>query len=243
MNMYLSILEAMEHLLDRVGEKHWRDWIRTDIKRWNEFKDSTHHREAYGGMGSINDSILCIMNGHHINQDVEEQVTLLYDWLRTINYHNAFDPEHKRFNFTTMDELKKIIRYDNTAFNGNANDFDNLMTIYNPNQELDGWRCQNCGYSEIENKEIKYYLDACVFPAKFINACQQDTLIAFIDKVLDNKLPNIQVLIPQLKKIMKQDDINCGQTINDKNKTCPACSSNNTASCKWKMEGKRLVAV
>jgi len=65
---YLHTLKALEYLLDKVGETHWRDWIREDIMLWETENDITHHLSAYGGIGTLTDLWICSLNGHDVTE-------------------------------------------------------------------------------------------------------------------------------------------------------------------------------
>lgn len=55
MNDYLKILQLEKQILIQSGNLHWAKWIDKDIEAWETNQSTKHHREAFGGMGSIND--------------------------------------------------------------------------------------------------------------------------------------------------------------------------------------------
>lgn len=73
------LLEAMEDLrvlLERHGARRWAAWIRKDVAaiRRGEGRGVDHFLSAFGGMGSLNDLIICPENGHRIARDDVERV-------------------------------------------------------------------------------------------------------------------------------------------------------------------------
>ena len=55
MEMYRKTLEILKDLLQKSDNGHWAQWLDRDIVEWDSSKSTTHHRSAFGGMGSIND--------------------------------------------------------------------------------------------------------------------------------------------------------------------------------------------
>jgi hypothetical protein len=53
--MYRKTLEILKDLLQKSDNGHWAQWLERDILEWDNLKSTTHHRSAFGGMGSIND--------------------------------------------------------------------------------------------------------------------------------------------------------------------------------------------
>ena len=73
------LLEAMEDLralLDRHGVSNWAEWVERDIAslRRGERRGLNHFLSAFGGMGSLNDLIICPENGHRISRNEAEDV-------------------------------------------------------------------------------------------------------------------------------------------------------------------------
>lgn len=54
-DLYESCLIALIETLTAVGQPHWQAWMEEDLVRWRSNQDVSHHRSAYGGMGSFND--------------------------------------------------------------------------------------------------------------------------------------------------------------------------------------------
>lgn len=55
MDTYRKTLLLLKDLLHEAGNTHWEHWIDKDIYDWDNCKSTIHHKQAFGGMGSIND--------------------------------------------------------------------------------------------------------------------------------------------------------------------------------------------
>lgn len=54
-DLYEDALDALIDALALAGEAHWHAWMVLDREHWRRGRDVSHHRSAYGGMGSFND--------------------------------------------------------------------------------------------------------------------------------------------------------------------------------------------
>jgi hypothetical protein len=57
-NYYKTALEVLTKILHEENYDHWAEWMREDIKLWENNKSVEHHLHAYGGMGSFNDVVI-----------------------------------------------------------------------------------------------------------------------------------------------------------------------------------------
>jgi hypothetical protein len=55
MDTYRKTLLLLKDLLHKSGNSIWEQWIDRDIDEWDKEKSTSHHKSAFGGMGSIND--------------------------------------------------------------------------------------------------------------------------------------------------------------------------------------------
>jgi hypothetical protein len=67
----LEVLDELVTILELHGDQHWSQWIRDDISeiRRGSMDGVRHFLTAYGGMGSLNDRYLCILNGDRITKE------------------------------------------------------------------------------------------------------------------------------------------------------------------------------
>ena len=87
----LLTLDTLATLLRRYKVAHWADWISGDAQRIR-FGDSTgieHLLSAYGGMGSLNDLVICVENGHPIADEDVSAVNEAFLSLKTRAYELA----------------------------------------------------------------------------------------------------------------------------------------------------------
>ena len=52
----------------KSGLSYLAKWISMDLDRWEIEKSVRHHSSAYGGMGSLNDLIICTENKHSVTK-------------------------------------------------------------------------------------------------------------------------------------------------------------------------------
>lgn len=240
MNMYLSSLQAMEYLLNKVGERRWRDWIRTDIECWNERKSIRHHLQAYGGMGSFNDVVICRSNGPQVDKTLEPWVDVLFNWLKSLCFNLAKNP----MEIITADELKKRVGYYDaplSAFVGGENAAIEHRGMIEHDHNLEGWRCLNCGFSEIDQNAINYYIARLILPNLLFEACVQNNLISIIDDVFECYIPGKQDMDFLIKKLIKISSINFIQERDGWMSPCPSCLSDNTALYRWIVKSDKII--
>ncbi|TWH98876.1 hypothetical protein IP90_03274 [Luteimonas cucumeris] len=76
-------IDAAATLLRSFGEQPWSSWLAKDaatIRNLN-LRGVEHFLGAFGGMGSINDLVICPVNGHKIT---EQQVDAANNELRSM---------------------------------------------------------------------------------------------------------------------------------------------------------------
>ena len=56
-SVYRNALYGLRAILLDAGHSHWADYISEDIYAWDNSQSTSHHRRAYGGMGSLNDIV------------------------------------------------------------------------------------------------------------------------------------------------------------------------------------------
>jgi hypothetical protein len=84
-------LEETVDLLRSHGEERWAQWLSEDAARLRS-GDSygvTHLLSAYGGMGSLNDLIICPENGHRIKKKDVKRVNKRFQALKSEVYDLA----------------------------------------------------------------------------------------------------------------------------------------------------------
>jgi len=228
---YLQALTAMENLLSKVGVSHWRDSIRMDIQRWNDFKDAKSHLNSYGGMGSFNDVLICEENGHQVTRIQQPWVNTLFDWLKNLCYQLAKDPRHELSLEAIIDETGPSDPCIAAFWSPNEAETKRRQAEHRQktNNKISGERCLQCGYGEVSAASIDWYLSKEIIP-KMLMA--EQNLTTAIEKILKVDVPNIQTWRNEISaKLIKS-----GVAIHLKGRDlrpCPKCGSRDTAVYRW----------
>jgi predicted nucleic-acid-binding Zn-ribbon protein len=231
---YEHSLQAMARLLSVVNETHWAGWIRDDIRRWQDDRDTEHHLSAYGGMGSFNDVLLCRANHHNITDAQEPWVNVLFNWLKEVCGYLAKYPDDAATAQTLKRELGRYYS-DRSVF-----DTDNAVPT--PMKEfpveLSGWRCLACGYSEASNRAIDQFIADDIVPDMVFLGCERFTLDDLVDKTLALDIPNLA----ELRRKLIASAQSAGIIIKDRTggmKTCPKCGGTDTAVYRWMLSASQ----
>jgi hypothetical protein len=241
MTTYFQALTALEYLLDKVGEKHWRDWLRQDVDLWQSKKDVSHHLSAYGGMGSFNDIWISVQNGYNVTKVQEPWVNHLFEILKGLCFRLAHNPE--------KDESVKDVNSNRyfPIFSAFKNKFsykemDNATSQFAiTTSQLHGWRCLKCGHGETNSYDIENYL-AKVFLPKYLSKVENETeLIALVDSAFTVEFEGIDEARSQLRQMI----FNSGIMIVEREswmRPCPKCGSDGTAVYRWKLSNDIFLA-
>ncbi len=131
MDHYLDALLALEYILDKVGQYHWKANIRRDIRMWIEKQDSTH-QENYGGMGSFNDIAIGSIDDN-VTPKTAPWIHRLFLDIQSIAYALAENPPK-----ITPAKVEKMIG--NLGF------------------QLEGMQCLDCGYASTSIVDISAFV-------------------------------------------------------------------------------------
>lgn len=83
MDTYRKSLIILKSLFNQSGNSHWVKWIEKDIYEWDFRKSTSHHRSAFGGMGSINDQPISTFSAEGCWLDT------LFDYVKKISWTYA----------------------------------------------------------------------------------------------------------------------------------------------------------
>ena len=116
---YKLSLNAMHLLLQKTGIDYWAGWIKIDIMLAEKL-EVKHHLDAYGGMGSFNDIVICRENNHKVTKEQEPWLNSLFGILKFLcsSYANNTDP------LPILDDSR----------------------LYLFPKTLIGWECSQCGH-------------------------------------------------------------------------------------------------
>jgi hypothetical protein len=237
--MYISALKAMEYLLDKTGEKHWKEWISRDISEWEKSEDVEHHLSAYGGMGSLNDIVLCVSNGHKLNENQEPWINPLFNWLKSLCFKLSQNPKEK---FTVEDIKNKVGLYDSplSAFVGGENVAQSMRGMFDSEHEIVGWHCNECSFVELTHMDIDSYLADTLLPSMMFDSYANGSLIELIDKVMAFDIPSLKDHRKYIADAIKKSGISLTEKRKGPMRFCPQCSSDHTGLYRWVLIDNRF---
>lgn len=213
MSKYPEVLSALHSLLDQVGEGQWRDWLSVDLIEWAESKSVNHHLQAYGGMGSFNDLIISQKNKHGVTKQHEPWISRLFDDLRSVCYFLAK-------NLTQSVEISEIEH--------------SMGTV---GASLEGWRCLDCGYSDVSSVDIEYYIAFRLVRQGLLQSIVKSRVQDFVEQVLANKIFGAEIERARVRGLLGPSGIEV-HTTNKWMCHCPVCKSIHTAVYRWREKGR-----
>jgi hypothetical protein len=241
MTKYIQALTALEYLLGKAGENHWRAWLRQDMALWESRKDVSHHLSAYGGMGSFNDVWISVQNGHTITRTQEPWVNNLFEILKGLCFRLAHDPEKDEavLDVNSNPDLPIPsafkINSDKRALDGATGQLSKVTS------QLHGWRCLKCGHAETSSYEIDNHLARVFLPKHLKNAKTERELMALVDSAFAIEFEDLGEIRNPLKQMILDSDIK----VVDREgwmRPCPICGSDDTAVYRWEMNNKTFQA-
>lgn len=233
MTQYEHALIAMKRLLDAVGESHWARWIETNIHDCRSGRDTTHHRSAYGGMGSFNDVCICRANHHTVSESQEPWANTLFESLKSLCYDLANHP-HDFFDAPTL--AKRIGRHDSAlaAFVGGDQAPASSRGYVTAEPKLQGWRCLSCRHSEASNRDIDCLIADDVVPNMVFSACEGLTLDQLVDLILSLEIQHLESIRASLASAVT----NSGISLKNRDgwmRPCPQCGKDDTGVYRWRL--------
>lgn len=215
-SMYENALLAMSYLLREVGLNHWLEWIERDLTEWRTSRDTSHHRSAYGAMGSFNDVFISIPS----SKSEEAWANETFQWLKSLCFTLSRTPD-KTY---SLRELKS------------------KFSLPDANSSpLQGWRCLQCGYGEVQSIGVEYFVASRVVPSLMLEGCASGDLKDAIEKLLKVRIENLESERNKIRQIAQSSGLHVKDR-DDWMRPCPSCSSDDTAVYRWYQEGARFVA-
>jgi hypothetical protein len=207
MDYYKNSLNALHYLFDKTGILFWRDKIESHIIEWEYDGTTKNHLNCYGGMGTLNDIIICPENKHNITKNQQTWVNTLFDDLKILCLVTA-----RNNNSITPILIQKSLRQ--------------------TPKKIQGWRCLNCGFSLLRMSDIEYYLAPTLLSEPVIRALFNETLIELIGNVLRVNIERKDEEISKIISIAQNSEISFND-ISSWMRPCPNCQSNDTAVYRW----------
>lgn len=207
---YLLVLEALAFLFAKTEVKYWEDYINFDIKEWVENKSVKHHLQAYGAMGSINDLVICLENKHSIKSHEEAWANTILERLLVWCSHSARYIEEG--NIPSGSVLTEIEAY--------------------KDNQIQGWRCLQCGYSELKERNVDTYIAPAIVEARLNEALSENEICECIMELLTGKDSRIESERENMVKAIDKSGI---QYVSYEGflRPCPNCNSEDTAVYRW----------
>lgn len=218
---YFHVIKALEYLLDQAGELHWCNWLRVDIELWQSENDVSHHLNAYGGMGSLNDLWITTWNGRVNSESQKAWINETLSLLRHLAFQTAHYLKKKNGNVFSRIAVNKV------------------LWSSRRNLQLDGWRCLNCGYLETQVDGVDRFLARAVLPGEISRAKTESDLISVVEMVLSNPFSEIQ----KMREQVNAQIVESGIALTERNgwmRPCPHCGSNETEVCYWIRKRRRF---
>src|SRR5713226_2064726 len=237
MSPYENCLLAIERLLLTVDVKYWPDSIRRDIQDWQNSRDTSHHLSTYGGMGSFNDIWICRENSHNVTEPQEPWAQSLFEWLKAVAFYLA---EHPKDQVSAQELQDAVGCYDSVlaAFVGGRNAHTDARGLTHERERLQGWRCFQCGHSEVTNRYLELYIAQTLVPGFVFEACETQTLEGLVETVLALQIPHLGYIRAELEATVT----NSGITFLKREgwmRPCPSCGAENTGVFRWQLTGQK----
>ena len=232
MTPYENCLQAMVHLLSLVGERYWSESIRQDILVWQDFRDTSHHLSTYGGMGSFNDIWICGENSHQVTETLEPWVNSLFGWLRSVAFYLAKHPSDT----VSAEEIRANVGWYDSVFvafvGGDKVRDDARGRVSDRRIRLEGWRCFQCGQSEVTERDLDRYIAENLLPELVFEACEKRALTDLVESVMALRIPGYEAILTELKAAVTESGITLVQR-KDWMRPCPSCDGHNTGVFRW----------
>jgi hypothetical protein len=203
MESYKLALEALHYLLSKTGASFWAKWIETDIKLAEE-NTVDHHLSAYGGMGSLNDVVICVLNNHAITKEQELWVNYLFQDLKGLCFTTARTPVNR-----VMIE----------------------KSLWDQPKEIQGWRCLSCGYGKLSKSDIENFIAPKLLREMVLKAFEEKRLSDCVEQVLSLNIPGRNEEYESIKQIALRSGLLVDDDAGLR--PCPNCNSDNTAVYRW----------
>jgi hypothetical protein len=241
MTKYIQAITALEYLLDKAGENHWRDWLRHDMDLWESKRDVSHHLSAYGGMGSFNDVSICVQNKYNVTKAQEPWVNNLFEILKGLCFQLAHNP-NKDAAVEDINGNRYVPIFSAFINSFSGKDMDNAASqIAMITSQLHGWRCLECGHGETNSYEIENHLARGFLPELLKSAKTGQELMALVDSAFTIEFEGLH----EARNEVRQMILDSGIKIVDREgwmRPCPQCGSNDTAVYRWELKNKTFRA-
>ena len=231
MSQYEMALIALLRLLEKVQDKNWTEWIREDLELWKTERLTKHHLRAYGTIGSITDFRILKVNGYKIKEDKEPWANELLLWLLALCRKFVEDPERE----WSMEEIRGSTgRFGSVipAFAGEMEESELLSSLSGDNTSLSGWRCKECGYSEVTTEDVESLVAERIVPPLVFSSIEKRKLEKILVRVIAGRVRGATQLRRKVIRLLPESDIQLVDR-DGSMRPCPSCDSNHTVVYRW----------
>jgi hypothetical protein len=190
-------------------------WILLEVKERRAEKISQITPERFqslcGGMGALNDITICKENGHNI------------------------DPERLPLANVIVTCLFSVT---SSACSGSLTPSEAVSACGTDGRSLSGWRCRDCGHSEVTRDGILYYVSEREVRS-IIGRESEAGSLAYRLQAFWNSFHG-DVAVEEITPLLKSSDITFASR-NGWMRPCPKCASDNTCVYRWRHQQQGFV--
>ena len=210
---YLLGLKSLAFLFSETEVSSWCSHINEDIRLWDEIHDVMHHLRAYGGMGSINDVVICVQNGHRIEKHQEPWANALLQFLLSwCSYSARCIQDGKAPSLFTVEKAN----------------------IRNP-RKIQGRRCLQCGYAELTKNNNDNFIAPVIVEKRLRVISDEHEMYETINKLLCANDSEIDILRKRLIHAEEKSGIHYKNS--EWMRICSNCKSDDIAVYRWDLVG------
>ncbi len=238
---YEQVLEAMECLLDGVGEEHWRDSIREDISRWHASGDVSRHLSQHAGMGSFNDVVLSELNGHTFAPGARPWANAAIATLRAMCYLTAHEPRRRWAGADLRRDLASVGHSSEGFVLDPAppehRDERTLLLDRGAIATLGAVQCLSCGHAVATDGGVDEYIARIRVPEILLTACEEGDLVPAVQRILNVRVPALDQQRDEVRAALSA----CGVVVSRREhpgQRCSTCGSDDLAFSRWRRSGR-----
>ncbi|MHC4121487.1 MAG: DUF6966 domain-containing protein [Planctomycetota bacterium] len=200
-------IKGLIHLLDAVGDVGWQPQLREHLRIWEQTGGAGAHLSIYGGMGSFNDVVICVLNHHKVSSELEPFVNAAFNSLSSICYTFAGE---NRFRPKDLDGP--------------------------PSRVLRGWACCACSFSEVSGRNIDTFLSHHLVDPMLLKGMRAGDVTSTMDSILSLEIAGLRNARETTREKVVRSGISfCDRE--GWMRPCPSCGSSDTCVYRWDDHG------
>lgn len=218
MNFYKITLEGMKKLLNDCNKTSYADIIEYCIEKWDTKKDITFFLSSFSENGAFKNfkfeknDISSAEKFFWTKQLFSALAAMAIELARAINAGKSYN----------IDFIRKHFGHDS--------------------QIINGARCQNCGFRQINAENVDEYISAPIIAKKVVDGLETGSLDETVESIMNLSLPEIQREREHTKTRIINSSVPFSQERTDM-KFCLLCGGKDIRKCKFLKSIKELVFV